>query len=121
MIIVLEFLLDDTWLLVPLHLALCMDIFVIYNLQFTLVSTFNNGLQRNIEVTCQVHKAHGKFWTHLLVHLFLVELIQILDKMFLELIQTLLNLLLFLLHDGWVLKVFHLHLGDGSEHLHVLS
>jgi hypothetical protein len=83
--------------------------------------TLNDGLQRYVEITCKIHKANCEFRGHLFMHFLLVQLIEILSKMFLELLQTLLYLLLFLLHYSGVLKILHLHLGDGGKHLHVLT
>jgi hypothetical protein len=50
-----------------------------------------------------------------------IKMIKILGKMLLEFLKALLDLLLLLHHNGWVLKVLHLHLRNGGEHLHVLS
>ena len=72
-------------------------------------------------VSCQIHKANREFGRNLLIYLFLIERFQINLKVPFELIQTILNLFLFLFHNIRVLQIRRSHFGYGTEHFHVLS
>lgn len=63
MIFIFLLLLDHTWLLVPLQLALGWHILEVRLVsKLILIGTLNYWLQINIQVTRQVHKANGEFW-----------------------------------------------------------
>ena len=80
-----------------------------------------DGLERDLQIASKVHEANRELRRNVLVHLLLVELVQVVGEMLLELVHGLLNLDLLLLHDIRILEVLKLHLADLVEELHVLA
>ena len=80
-----------------------------------------DGLERDLQIASKVHEANRELRRNVLVHLLLVELVQVVGEMLLELVHGLLNLDSLLLHDIRILEVLKLHLADLVEELHVLA
>ena len=109
-IFVLVLFLDHTRVLAPIHLTnRRVLVILLFQSLFALFCALHYRLQGDTHVTGKVHKAHRELGRHLFMNLFLIQLLQILNKMFLEFIQACLYLLLLPTHYGWVHQILNFH------------
>ena len=76
------------------------------------ISSDKHSVELYSHIIRQVLEAHRKFGRYLLDMLLLVQRIEVLNKVFLELVQRRLNLLLFQSQDIWVLEIGNAHVAD---------
>lgn len=79
MVIIFHFLLNDTRLLMPLQLTLR------GHLQFlNICCALNYWLQRNVEITGEIHETNCELWGNFFVNFLLVQQVKVFHEMLFE-------------------------------------